>query len=575
MRTGDDCWRGIRLWLAALLAASLAACASGPHGAPARYDLLLAGGTVIDGTGADRYVADVAIRGGAIAAIGQLERAEAREVIDAGGMVIAPGFIDVHSHADQALRDPATAGMEGFLRQGVTTAVFGIDGEASLADLKANISAAEAGRSGLNFLSYIGHNGVRQHVMGMDNRAPDSAELEAMRREVDAAMQMGAFGLSSGLMYLPGRYATTAEVIALAEVVAPYGGGYDTHTRDPVNDWLGSVTEALDVGEAAGVRVHLAHEKAVGAANFGLSGRFIELVEARIAAGADITADLYPYDGATTRTVLAILYPGTPAAQEDLRAYAAAMEQADAQAAGSRDSAAALVRFWSATLPGSEAYAASQRMTEAPGAGIYSWIETVGYKSIRIVESRRAAYRGRMVTELAAEMGVHPFELLRQLVVEEGPDVLVTLGAIREDEVRAIMLRPWVMIASDGEEITVEHPRGRGTFPRVLGPYVREWGVLSLEAAVHKMTGMPAAYLRLRDRGTLRVGAAADITIFDPDAVRDRADWAQPRLYATGIRDVLIGGEFALRAGSVTPRRLGRFIAFRGDGPAATPASPD
>jgi len=547
----------------AILAYGITACATVTPIDKDDYDLILRGGTIVDGTGAGRYVADVGIRSGRIAMIGDLGRADSAETRDASGMVIAPGFIDVHSHADKALRDPRTASIAGFLHQGVTTAVFGIDGEASLEDFKTNIAASEAGLSGINFMSYIGHGGVRAHVMGNASRAPDATELAAMKAEVDTAMKLGAVGLSSGLMYLPGRYATSDEVVELAKIVAPYGGSYDTHTRDPINDWVGTDREALDIANAAGVRAHLAHEKAVGAKNFGKSHIILAMINARIAAGQPITADVYPYDGASTRTVMSILYPASDTSADQLYlAYVAALDDRADNEAAFHDAARALASYWAGMQPGSSAYAAAKERTEAPPEGTFSWVETVGYQSMRVVASKRKEFEGRMVTEIAASLQLTPFELFRHLVIEDGPDAMVTLGAIQEEEVRTIMVQPWAMIASDGEEVTVEHPRARGTFPRVLGRYVREWGVLTLEEGVHKMTGMPADYLRLPDRGTIRVGAVADITIFDPDTVIDRADWAHPLLYATGIRDVLIGGKFAVRDGAVTRDRLGRFIPF-------------
>jgi N-acyl-D-aspartate/D-glutamate deacylase len=197
--------------------------------------------------------------------------------------------------------------------------------------------------------------------------------------------------------------------------------------------------------------------------------------------------------------------------------------------------------------------------------GVFSWIDTVGYQSMRIVVSAREEYEGRMVAELAADLDISPFELFRRLAVEEGPAAVVTLGAIREEDLRAILKQPWAMIASDGEELAPSHPRGRGTFARVLGRYVREWGVLTLEEAVHKMSGLPASYLQLPDRGVIREGAVADIVVFDPKRIIDRATWSEPARHAEGVVHVLIGGEFVLRDEALTGSRAGRYIPFRAE----------
>ena len=542
----------------------LVACDSGEGTVTERYDLVLSGGVVIDGTGADRYAADIAIRDGRIAAIGGIDAQFADDVLDVTGLVIAPGFIDAHSHADEALRDPASARIEGFLRQGVTTAVYGVDGYVSLGDFKANMAASDDRIMGVNYMSYIGHNGVRSDVMGNDNRAPTADEFARMAADIKTAMDLGALGFSTGLMYLPGNYATTEEVIELTKVVAPYGGKYDSHIRDPANNWVASVTEALHIGREAGVHAHVAHLKAVGAKNIGKAQQVIDLINARILAGERITADVYPYDGASTRTVLAILHPADDVVGSAFfRRYNLALRSNDEAAFDREGLIHSLQNYWREIAQDPERYAQAKANTEAPPDNIFSWVRTVGYQSMRIVVSRNPDYEGRMVTELADALGISPFELYRRLVVEEGAHAMVTLGAIQEAEVRALMQQPWAMVASDGEEITVEHPRGRGTFPRLVGPYVRDWGVFTLEEAVYKITGMPAEYLELPDRGVIREGAVADLAVFHPETVIDRASWAEPTLYAEGVEHVLIGGAFALRDGALTEARLGRFIPFK------------
>jgi N-acyl-D-aspartate/D-glutamate deacylase len=554
--------RRLLLCTALLLLGACGREADAPAAAQAAFDLLITNATVVDGTGAERYVADVGITDGRIAAVGTLADESAAEVVDAAGMVLAPGFIDVHSHADRALASPETAGMEGFLRQGVTTAVYGIDGFMRLEDLDRYIAIAESGGMGMNFMAFIGHNSVRRAVMGDEDRSPTAAELERMKDIVGEAMERGALGLSSGLMYLPGRYAATEELVELASVAAPYGGIYDSHVRDPANNLLASHQECLDIASAAGVHAHPAHVKAVGASNFGKGPEFVAMIETAIGQGQSVTVDLYPYDGAATRPVIALLYPADDDSGRKLMRQLSALlagEETDTDIPTlTRD----LKAYWQEIADDSARYEQARRNSEEPREGVFSWIDTVGYGSMRIVVSGREEYEGRMVAELAAELDISPFELFRRLAVDEGAGAVVTLGAILEDDLRVILKLPWAMIASDGEELAPSHPRGRGTFARVLGRYVREWGVLTLEDAVYKMSGLPAKYLQLPDRGAIREGAVADIVVFDPERIIDHATWSEPARYAEGVIHVLIGGEFVLRDETPTGSRPGRYIPF-------------
>ena len=552
---------GALLWAASMFFA--AACSAAEPPAPG-FDLVLENGTVIDGTGAAAFVADVGIRDGRVQYIGDSPPGPARETLDITGRVLAPGFIDVHSHADRALGDPAQSAMPGFLKQGVTTAVYGVDGGMDLETLREYIGTAEREGMGLNFLSYIGHNGVRRAVMGNEARAPRAEELAQMKAMVRQAMELGAAGLSSGLMYLPGNFATTGELVELARVTAPFGGIYDSHVRDPANALLSSHQECLDIALAAGVAAHPAHIKAVGAKNFGLGPELVALVEAGIARGQEVTVDLYPYDGAATLPMIGLLYPADDTEGRRLWGQMTAAMSGESTGVDLAALMEALRNYWQALEPGSEPYASAVRNTESPAEGIFGWVDAVGYQSMRIVVSSEPKFEGRMLTELAAERGLTPFELVREIVVAEGAGAMVTLGAIQEEDLRIVLRQPWAMVSSDGEELNPEHPRGRGTFARLLGRYVREWGVLSLEEAVHKVSGLPARFLKLEDRGVIRAGAVADLVVFDAASIIDTASWAEPGLYAQGVEQVLIGGRFALRDGEPTQQRLGRFVRFQG-----------
>lgn len=541
--------------LAALLV--IVGCTTEPQ-----YDLVLLGGTVVDGTGGAARPADVAVTDGRIAAIGDLSQASAEETVDVAGLVVAPGFIDVHSHADDGLVDPELGANRGFLTQGVTTAVYGADGAHAPARLRELRSTFAEHGVGNHYLFYVGHNGVRTQVMGTEPGPPSDEQLEAMKSLVREGMEEGAVGLSTGLMYLPGRFSQTDEVVALAEVAAAAGGLYDSHVRDPANALLASHGEAIEIGERSGARPHLGHIKAVGGRNFGTGPELVALAEAALERGTDVTADQYPYDGAAAAQLATILVPPAdhPATELLTRLMQGGLSASETQETTERY----LTQLQDA-LRDDETANRIRQTTEAPPAGVFSWVDTVGYTSFRLVVTERDDWLDRMITEIAESEGLSPWEVIRTLVLEEGLNAKITLGAIQEDDVRLVMRQPWVMIASDGAITGFEggggHPRHRGTFPRVLGRYVREWGVLTLEEAVRKMTSLPAEYLRLDDRGRLAQGLVADLTIFDPETVIDRSTWKEPELFSEGVVHVLLEGRFALRDGELTGERPGRDLS--------------
>lgn len=543
-------------FLVSLCLLGLAACAQPEH-----YDLILRGGTVIDGSGSDGRRADVALRDGHIAAIGGLKRAEATEGVDVTGLVVAPGFIDVHSHADEGLVDPELRTNAGFLTQGVTTSIFGVDGDASPMRIRELQEAFDRQGVGTNYGFYVGHNGIRREVVGMENRKATKAEMERMKELVAEGMDLGAFGFSTGLMYLPGNFAGTAEVKALTAVAAARGGVYDSHIRDPAHELLASVAEALEIGADTGAPAHLAHHKAPGRANFGLAVEMSALVEQSLEEGHGVTVDQYPYDGAATAKLIEVLVAPPGLGQERLQhRFLEARDETERTAI--LDEAASL---WVRLLADPVTRREIRTHTEEPPDEVFSWVKSVGYDSFRLVVSdAHPDWIGEMIPDLAERAGLSPFDLLAKLIEDDGAVAKITLGACQEDDVRFIMTRPWTMIASDGAITGFEggggHPRSRGTFPRVLGRYVREWGVLSLAEAVHKMTGLPASFLGLDDRGVLREGAVADITVFDPEAIIDRSTWRDPSAFSEGVTHVLVNGTFAVRDGEVTGECAGGLL---------------
>ncbi len=551
----------------AALACLLVASPAGPAatGTAPRYDVLLRGGLIVDGTGAPPFRADIAVAGDRIVLVGQAPPdAVARLERDATGLIVTPGFIDLHSHADEDVEFPDYRATPAMVRQGVTLAVFGVDGESE--PLAAREFRRRLGKDGIgvNHMTYAGHNGIRHAVMGDAPRPATQQELDQMRERVRVGMSDGAIGLSTGLMYLPGRHATTDEVVALARVAADYGGRYDTHDRDPANDMLGSLAEGLAIGRSAGLEAHIAHLKAVGRRNFGQVPGILDLFAVAQKSGP-VSADIYPYDGAAARIAMEILVPPAGSAAA---ATAALLENPRLDEHERRELLRSLESQWREVLASPGLRAAAQKATEHPAADVYSWVTAVGYESFRVVSSARPGLVGQMLVDIAAERGVTPFEALAELVQVEGARAKLTLGAVDEAEMRQLLRQPWMMVASDGRERGVEggrgHPRFRGSFARVLARYVRDERVLTLPEAVHKMSGQSAAYLNLVDRGVIRPGAMADLAVFDLAAVHDRSTWDQPELYAEGFQHVLVNGTPALLDGTPTGALAGRFVPYSG-----------
>lgn len=507
------------------------------------YDVVITNARLIDGTGRPARAAEIGVRGGwivRVAAPGALRAAPARDRVDARGLVVAPGFIDVHSHTDEAIADSGRRYNEGAVRQGITTVVGGPDGSAAPADMRTLIAAVGRQGAGTNLAMYVGHNGVRSEVMKDARRAPTVEELTRMRALVREGMELGAVGLSTGLMYEPGMWSTTEEVIELAKEVAPFRGIYDSHVRDPVKRFLWSDEEALKIGEAAGIAPKIGHEKSVGLENAGKIKDLIAMVDAVRARGIDAVTDQYPYDGAATSTLRGIVVVPRALLRSGFDVVAALRDPATR--------------------------AQLKQASEQGIDGGFAWIKAVGYSSMRITTSReRPALVGKYLSELAAEKGQDPFDLVSDLLTTGRDTISITLGAIKEADVRALMVQPWNMIASDGGYADSRsrpqgHPRSTGTFPRVIGHYVRDVKLLTLEDAVRKMTSLPADFIGLRDRGRVQEGLAADLAFFDPATVADRSTWDQPQLMATGVPHVMVNGVFVLRDGKLTGRAPGRYL---------------
>ena len=499
------------------------------------WDVLLRGGTVVDGSGQPGFSADVAIRGDRIVRVSRapLDPARAARVIDAVGRVVAPGFVDIHTHLDPLLRLP---GGESHVRQGVTTALGGPDG-GSPWPLAEYLAQADSVGVGLNVGYTVGHNTVREAVMGLASRVPTPGELDQMRAMIARGMDDGAWGISTGLRYLPGAFSDVDEVVELSKEAAVRGGFYTSHLREEGLGLFEGVSEALEIGRRADIPVVLTHHKAVGAPMWGSSARTLAMVDSARVAGTDVMLDQYPYTASYSG--ITILVP------------AWAME-------GGSD--ALLERMDDPVL------------ADSVLSGIeYNIVNDRGGNDLRRVQLALVPWdrslEGLTLYDWAVRDGLDPTPATGARLVVEAVRRGGASGiyhALSEQDVEAIMAHPQTMIASDGRLVAPgdghPHPRWYGTFPRVLGLYARERGVLALEQAVRKMTAMPAERIGLRERGQIRAGWYADVVVFDPLSVADRATFEEPHKYPVGIEYVLVNGVLAVDAGQYHDVRSGRVL---------------
>ncbi|MBT3996621.1 MAG: D-aminoacylase [Chloroflexi bacterium] len=491
-------------------------------------DLIIKGATVIDGSGSEGSILDVAIEGDRIVSIAPNIEAESAEVLDATGLVLSPGFIDVHSHDDfHVLIEPE---VRHNILQGITTAIVGNCGfgaagsEAGKIQMKAiNEPSADlpdwAGYAGyleevdkaspvLNVAALIGHHTARREAMGgVADRPPSDSELMAMLANVTEGMEAGAVGLSTGLVYEPGRYASTEEVVALSKVVGKHGGLYVSHMRDEGSGLLDSVRETLHIGEASGTAVEISHHKAVGKTNWGMVTQSLEMIEEAIAQGRDVTADQYPYTARSTM-LFALVQNGT-------------FNDSEGGAMGKSEPSEVLL----CSVPGQE------------------------------------DFEGRSLQSFVEEFDLPGEEAANKLLRDYSDSILVAAFGMDEGDVRMVMAHSSTMIGTDGlDRGSKPHPRAWGTYPRVLGKYVREEGVISLENAIYKMTHMPAAKFGIANRGLVKEGYFADLVLFDPDTVIDRATYEDSRVAPTGMPHVIVNGKFAVKNGEHAGSRSGRAL---------------
>lgn len=498
------------------------------------YDLIILNGKVVDGSGNPWYYADVAIQNGKVVRVGNLKDANSKKVIDVTGLIVAPGFIDVHAHIEGGEMTTPTA--DNFIHDGVTSVVTGNCGGSNL-NISEYFKRIDSVKTSINIATLIGHNTVRRAAMGDVQRDPTSDELKKMEALVTDAMNAGAVGLSTGLIYIPGTYSKTEEVVALAQMAAQQGGVYASHIRDEGDKVTDAVNEAINIGRLAKIPVEISHFKVTYKPNWGRSVETIKLVEDARKEGLDVTIDQYPYVASSTTldtTVPSWVF------------------------AGGRDSMKLRINDPVTRIKIKNEMVATLKKKQLKS---YSYAQVARY-------APDTTFNGKNISEINLLKG------RKAKPIDEAETILEMIGAINrtqmvyfsmnENDLKRIMQYPFNMIASDAGIARfgsgMPHPRAYGTNARVLGKYVREQNVIRLEEAIRRMTSLPAQKFNLRDRGLLREGMAADIVVFDESTVGDAATFVNPHAYSTGFRFVLVNGEVVIDAGKHTGVRSGQVL---------------
>jgi N-acyl-D-amino-acid deacylase len=530
-----------------------------PREGEAPYDLLIRNGMIVDGTGSPWFRGDVAVRGDRIAAVGLLRTAQARDTLDATGLVVSPGWIDMLGHSEYPLLRDGRAVSK--ITQGITSEITGEVtsvvpvnantlrelGRDSVpwTDLDGYFRVLEAARPAINLGTFVTVGSVRRYAMGDADRAPTPAELDTMRALVAQAMEDGAMGLSSGLIYAPASYASTAEVVELARVAAAYGGGYASHIRSEGDRLVEAVEEAIGIGEAAGTWVQIHHLKASGRANWGRMVQAVATIEAARARGVDVTADQYPYPASGTG--LDAIIPNW--------AHAGGTDSLLARLADP----AARARLRAELTAGGTDW----NIGASAGGPQGVMIAGIGADSLK-------QYQGMRLSEIAAARGQEVVDALFDLLLAD-PGTSAIYFSMSEEDIEYGMRQPWIMVgidagarAADSTVTGKPHPRAYGSFPRILCRYVRERGVITLPDAIRRFTSLPAARVGLDERGVVKEGMFADFTIFDPNTVCDRATFEEPVQTSVGIVHVIVNGVPVVRDGTPTGARPGRALRRAG-----------
>ncbi len=496
--------------------------------APIEADFILKGGLIYDGTGALPIMGDIAIKNDKIVALGSFQTSNSPKIIDASKLILAPGFIDLHTHSDYPMQKAPTNANLNYLFQGVTTVVTGNCGSGPV-NTEAFYKILSKEKIGSNVAHQVPHNDVRKEAMGNVNRAPTAAELKKMADLVDKAMKDGAWGLSTGLIYNPGTYSKTAELIALAKVAASHQGFYASHIRDEGTEVFDAINEAITIGQEAKLPVHISHLKVSGRSVWGKSPDLLALLLQARKKGYQVTADQYPYSASST-SLTATLIPSRFREGERTEM---------------------VKRFDDAEL-GPLLRKAIQQSLETKKDGA----------DLRIARyAPKPEYAGKNLAELALKTGKTALELV--IEIEKNGGAQIVHFSMHDEDIRLFMKQDFVATASDGgsmvpDKTSVPHPRSYGTFPRKIGFYAIQEKLLPLEQAIRSASGLPADIMGLKNRGYLKVGCFADIVAFNPESFRDKATFDKPHQYAFGMTYVLVNGTFAILDGKATGKLAGK-----------------
>ncbi|MCX8184712.1 MAG: D-aminoacylase [Sulfolobales archaeon] len=521
------------------------------------YDIVIKSGVVVDGSGSPPFKADIGILGDEIKSIGDLSGEKAERVINASGLIVSPGFIDMHNHSDITIFEVPTA--DNYILQGVTTLVTGSCGSspAPLTDVNFDeavkwvkrehpevevkwrsfgeyVKALSELRPAVNIAPQVGHGTIRAAALGFGPEKPSDRDIQLMKELAREAMEAGAFGVSTGLIYVPGTFASTEEIVEIAKVAASYGGMYSTHMRNEGIGLLDSVFEAISIGLRAGISVEISHLKASGRPSWGKVLTALKIIEDYASRGYDISADAYPYIAASTSLMTLLPRDMRGASSEEI------MKKLRESNTVSR---------------------LKERLGEAVFEERY-----ISWSDIMISYSpKHREFEGARLDKIAESMGVDPIEAVVRILLDDELATGMVTFTMREEDVRAVISHPLVAIGSDGSVgrfgVGKPHPRRYGTFPRVIAKYVREEKVLSLQEAIRKMTSLPARKLRLWNRGLIRPGFKADLVVFNYYGIEDTSTYENPHSYPKGIKYVIVNGKIAVDSGKLDPHvRAGKAL---------------
>lgn len=535
------------------------------------FDILIKNGTIVDGTGENRFKADVGITGNSLTAIGDLNGKTAAKILNAEGSVVSPGFIDMHTHCDRGLDRPSANANLNYLIQGVTTVVTGNCGGAVSLNVAQTKKRWEKQGIGTNVVYLVGFGDIKREVMGVEPRAANLEEIEKMRSLLEQAMKEGAWGMSTGLEFIPDRYASTEEVISVAKVLREFGGIYTSHMRFENEHILDGIKETIRIGEETGVPVNIAHLKITGKNNWGLMKDVVTLVNKTRARGVVITADQYPYVQGSPIGLL-WTFPEIPDTVRPLSEIRKKMRERGLAKTRRIELEQLYIEELKKALSNKSMKEQIRQLTVEGRPHDPSPVAMWGWHDFCILVAEKNSHSvGKNFIDLVKEQNRDPFDIVADLIINE-PGILYGSGSQSWDDHDDALKQDWVMVSSDGgafpiikdeDKPELGHPRIFGSQTRVLRKYVREEKIITLENAIYKMSSLPASFLGMKDRGLIKKGTKADLVIFDPETVRDNATYADFQKYSSGVEYVIINGKISIENGQYKGALNGKVLLLK------------